>query len=178
VDKNTYLIFSAGLWGFPEGFNSLTPFRDPAQKILYGFHSYAPHNYTHQGIGGRPAGLVYPGLLKMFDGSPLMEWNKQALHEYIKPAIDFQKKYNVKIFVSEFGVVRWAPGRASWVEDMCALLEENNIDWTYTSYTGWNGWNPTFPADAAASMQPDGGVETERLKILKKYWAKNKAFNL
>jgi hypothetical protein len=115
-------------------------------------------------------------MLKMFDGSKLKLWNKQALYEYMKPAFDFQKKYNVKMFAGEFSAVRWAPGREQWVKDMCALLEEYKVDWTYHSYTGWNGWNPTFPPEAKGSNEPDGGVETPQLKVLKKYWAKNKVF--
>jgi len=173
VDKNTFLIFSAGLWGFPEFFDTLTPFQDPVNKTLYGFHDYAPHNYTHQGIVNRPRGLEYPGILKMFDSRKSKFWDRKTLYEYMKPAIDFKKKYNVKMYVGEFGVVRWAPGRAQWVEDMCSLFEENKIDWTFHSYTGWNGWNLTFPADAKESNEPDGRVETERLKVLKKYWMKN-----
>jgi hypothetical protein len=173
---NTYLIFSAGLWGFPDFDKLKKPFKDPANKLLYGIHPYAPHNYTHQGVGKRPRGLLYPGKLKMFNGSPLKVWNKQTLYEYIKPACEFQNKYNVKMFAGEFSVIRWAPGRDKWVRDMCELFEENNIDWTYHSYTAWNGWDPTFPANAKGSNEPDGKVETERLKVLKEYWAKNKVF--
>jgi hypothetical protein len=176
VDKNTYLIFSPGLWGFPVFDQLDAPFADPAGKTLYGFHFYAPHNYTHQGTGGTPRDQEYPGLLKMFDGSPLIEWNKQALYDYMKPACDFQKQHNVRIFVGEFSVIRWAPGRADWVADVCDLFEENSFDWTYHSYTGWNGWNPTFPAEAEGSYEPDGGVETERLQILKMHWNKNRSF--
>jgi endoglucanase len=176
VDKNTFLIFSPGLWGFPVFDRLDAPFADPAGKTLYGFHFYAPHNYTHQGVGDRPVGLVYPGPLKMFDGSPLIEWNKQALYDYMKSACDFQEQHNVRIFVGEFSVIRWAPGRADWVSDVCDLFEENGFDWTYHSYTGWNGWNPTFSAEAAGSYEPDGGVETERLKILKTHWNKNSSF--
>lgn len=176
VDMNTYLIFSPGLWGFPQFDKLKRLFKDPANRISYGFHPYAPHNYTHQGIKKRSKGLKYPGMLKMFDGSPLKLWNKQALFEYMKPAVDFQKKYHVKMFVGEFSVIRWAPGRVQWLEDMCALLDQYKMDWTYHCYTGWNGWNPTFPADAKGSNEPDGGVNTGRLKVLKKYWAKNKVF--
>lgn len=173
VDRNTYLIFSPGLWGFPDFDRLDGPFEDPAGKTLYGFHFYAPHNYTHQGIKGRPGGLKYPGKLKMFNGSPLRTWDKHALYEYMKEACEFKERHNVRIFVGEFSVVRWAPGRAQWVEDVCSLFEQYDIDWTYHSYTGWNGWNPTFPAEAPGSNEPDGGVETERLEILKDYWARN-----
>ena len=135
VDKNTYLIFSAGLWGFPDfgpKRSTPAPFKDPVNKTIYGWHDYAPHNYTHQGIGDkeneyRRRGQVYPGKLKMFPGSPLKTWDRAAMQQYMQRALDFKKKYNVKLFVGEFGVVRWAPGADKWLNDKISLFEEFGI---------------------------------------------------
>ncbi len=181
VDTNTYLIFSAGLWGFPDFGKARrleAPFDDPAGKTLYGWHDYSPHNYTHQGVGKRPRGLVYPGMLKMFDGSPLKLWDRAALEEYMRPALDFMKTYKVNMFVGEFGVVRWAPGAAQWLADKASLFEQYGVSWTCHNYAGaWDGWNVTVPADAPGGNVPDGGVDTARLEALKKYFARNRTFN-
>jgi len=160
----------------PTGYKTLTPLQDPRgdeSRIVYSFHMYAPHNYTHQGIGKRPRGLVYPGMLKMFPGSPVKHWDRETLAEYIKPALDFKRKHGVRMYIGEFSAVRWAPGRAEWVEDVISLFEADSLDWSFHSYTGWNGWNPTFPPDAKGSNEPDGGHQGERLRVLKKYWARN-----
>ena len=176
VDSKTWIIFQPGPWGMPNGYRTLQPLQDPRRgepRIAYGFHMYAPHNYTHQGIGKRPRGLVYPGMLKMFDGSPLKYWDRKALESYMKPALDFKKRHGVPMYVGEFSGVRWAPGRGKWVGDVISIFEKYDVDWAFHSYTGWNGWNPTFPPDAKGSNEPDGGYESEQLKVLKEYWALN-----
>ncbi len=187
VDENTYFIFSAGLWGFPDfgkGRRLSVPFKDPVNKTLYGWHDYSPHNYTHQGIGNkakratRPRGQVYPGKLKMFSNGSLKLWNRAAMEQYMQPAIDFMKKYKVKMFVGEFGVVRWAPGADKWLEDKISIFEENGINWACHNYAGgWDGWNVTVRPDAKGGNVADGNIDTPRLKVLKKYFAKNKTFN-
>jgi len=178
VDTETWLLFEPGPWGMPGGFQTLEPLKDPRNgesRIAYGFHMYAPHNYTHQGISGRPRDRAYPGMLKMFPGSPLKHWDRNALEEYMRPALDFRRRHGVRMYIGEFSAVRWAPGRGKWVGDVISIFEENGLDWAFHSYTGWNGWNPTFPPDAKGSNEPDGGYEGERLEVLKKYWARNRA---
>jgi hypothetical protein len=75
-DKQTYLVVEPGPWGLPSGFSSLVPLKDP--RVVYSFHFYSPHNYTHQGV--RPerfhtkGKLIYPGRLRMFDSSPGCRW--------------------------------------------------------------------------------------------------------
>lgn len=183
VDRNTYLIFSAGLWGFPDFGGKADgrirePVDDPAGKTLYGWHDYSPHNYTHQGIGKRPRNQLYPGMLKMFDGSPLKRWDRDALDEYIAPAVEFMNKYDVKMFVGEFGVVRWAPGADKWMADQVSLFEEYGVSWTCHNFAGaWDGWNVTVPADAKGGNVPDGSADTPRLEALRKHFRKNTVFN-
>jgi endoglucanase len=187
VDKNSYLILSAGLWGFPDfgkGRRLPVPFKDPANKTLYGWHDYAPHNYTHQGVGNkakralRPRGQRYPGKLKMFGGSPLKVWDRAAQQQYMQPALDFMKKYRVKMFVGEFGVVRWAPGADKWLDDKISIFEENGISWSCHNYAGgWDGWNVTVGSAAKGGNVADGKLDTPRLKVLKKYFVRNKRFN-
>ena len=92
----------------------------------------------------------------------------------MKGAIEFQKKYGVKIFVGEFSVIRWAPGAAQWLSDVIEIFEKHHFSWTYHCYGYWNGWNPTFSADAPESAVADGGVATDRMKLLIKAWMKNK----
>lgn len=177
VDNNTYLILSAGLWGFPK-FEGLQPFEDPANKVIYSMHDYSPHNYTHQGIGLRPSGLVYPGMLRMFDSSELKYWDRAELQNEMQSALDFMKKYNVRMFNGEFGVVRWALGADKWIADKVSIFEEYNIGWTLHNYAGaWDGWNVTFPPDTPGTNNPDGFIDTPRLEMLKKHFRKNTEFN-
>lgn len=174
IDKNTYIIVQPAPWAFPDGFDNLPVIED--EKTVYSFHFFAPHNYTHQGCGKRPISkdLVYPGPLKNFQSSPEYNWNKEHMKEYMKSALAFQKKHNVRIFVGSFAVIRWAVGADKWLADAISIFEEYGWSWSCHSLGGWNGWNPTFDAKAKGSMEIDGGMETERLKVLKQYLNRNK----
>jgi hypothetical protein len=73
--------------------------------------------------------------------------------------------------------MRWAPGGARWVSDVIDVFEKHHFSWTYHGYASWNGWNATYPADApSANGNPDGGVLTDRMKVLIKAWARNEKF--
>jgi len=173
IDRDTYLIVEPGPWGMPNGFNTLKPLDDP--KVVYSFHFYAPHTYTHQGVKTySKAKVTYPGKIRMFNTSPELYWNRDRLLEYVQPARQFQQKHHARIWVGEFSVIRWAPNAGRWLADAIDIFEQYGWDWCYHSYGGWNGWSLTFDADAPASNQPDGGKTTDRLKLLQTAWAKNR----
>jgi hypothetical protein len=174
-DKSTYLVVEPGPWGLPSGFKTLIPLQDP--RVVYSFHFYAPHNYTHQGVGqsrlGTKGKLTYPGRLRMFDTSPELLWDRNQLLRDVSAAREFQEKYNARIFVGEFSAIRWAPGAATWLRDIISVFEGYGWDWCFHSYGGWNGWNPSFDSDDPQSFQFDGGKVTDRLQVLLQSWAKN-----
>ena len=163
IDKNTYLVVEPAAWGSSKSFKNFIPVND--SKTVYSFHFYSPHTYTYQGTRNLPRGLKYPDLVR----------NPEQMRDHLKQAILFQKRYNVRMFVGEFSVVRWAPGAAEWLYDAVSLFEEYGWDWCYHGYGGWNGWNPTFTADDPQNNEIDGGKETDRLRVLKKAWMKNRA---
>jgi endoglucanase len=175
INPGIWLIVEPGPWGQPTGFSELTPLADP--HVIYSFHEYGPHNFTHQGVGERKPSkgkLTYPGMLQNFDSAPVMMWDRAALRNYMQPAIDFTNKYHVRMLVGEFGVARWAPGRDKWVEDNISIFEEQGWDWLFHSVAGWNGWNPTFSPEAPVGKSTEeGGVMTLELQVLIKGWALN-----
>ena len=174
VNPTIWLIVEPGPWGLPDGFAQLKPLADP--YVIYSFHHYAPHRYCHQGIQAYKdvrGKLTYPGLNKMFNDSPEKYWDKKALEESMRPVIDFQARYHVRILVGEFGVLRWAPGAARWLADSISIFEQHGWDWCFHSVGGWNGWDPTWAADAPESNAYNGGKVTDRLKVLLKGWAAN-----
>jgi len=173
IDKETYLVIEPGPWGLPKGFATLKPIEDP--KVVYSFHHYSPHSFTHQGIRKNPTGTTYPGTLRQFSTSPAIVWNREQLAASMQEALTFQRKYNVRIFVGELGVVRWAKGDLAWLEDTLSILEDYGWDWCYHSYGGWNGFNPTFTPSAPVSNEIDGGAVTDRLNLLLKYWHENQS---
>ncbi|MEK6796285.1 MAG: cellulase family glycosylhydrolase [Spirochaetota bacterium] len=176
VDRNTYLIIEPAPWGLPWCFEGFQPIDNP--KVVYSFHHYMPHTYTHQGIHGYKTAeytnKAYPGILKKFPSDPPMMWNKEELEKSMVIAADFAKKNNAIMWVGEFSAIRWAPGAAQWIKDSIDIFEKYDYSWSYHCYQGWNGWNPTFDADEPDSNDPDGGKDTDRLKVLVDAWKKNK----
>ena len=59
VDKYHTIIVQCAAFGTPSGMEHLRPL--PVKGVVYCFTMYLPHAFTHQGIGGRPFGVVYPG---------------------------------------------------------------------------------------------------------------------
>jgi hypothetical protein len=175
VDRDSYVIVESVPWALAEGYRNMKPLDDP--KVVYSFHFYAPHGYTHQGVGpGRAetaARLTYPGVLQMFPGSSKIWWDKEQLRRYVQPVRAFQQKYGARVLVGEVGVIRWAPGGAQWLSDAISLFEELGWSWCFHSYGGWNGWNPTFDASDPAGNSLDGGKVTEQLRVLIKGWRRN-----
>lgn len=181
VNKRIWLIVEPGPWGLPNGFSHQPVIDDP--YVIYSFHHYAPHNYTHQGVGKHrqhtKAKLVYPGKLQMFDTDPVLDWNQNQLEKQMQAAIDFAQKNKVRMLVGEFGVARWAPGRGQWIADSIAVFEKHGFDWLSHSPCGWTGWNPTFPDgnikdQMLMGADSDGGVVTEQLQAIRAGLKKNK----
>jgi len=179
IDKETYIVYEPAPWALPDqAFEKIKPLDDP--KIVYSFHFYYPHCYTHQGIhsykGPDYEGKAYPGDLRIFPDAPLIKWDKAQLEKSMRNAILFQETYKVRIWIGEFSAIRWAPGADRWVKDAVDIFESHGWDWCFHCYYEWNGWDPTFDAKDPQGAKVDGGKVTERLKILQKAWAKNKSY--
>lgn len=178
-DQSTWIILMPWPWGLARGFDQMRFSPDP--HLLYSFHFYSPHSYTHQGVGSAsvPRGAyVYPGIMPEFPSDLPIKWDRAALRKAIAPAIAFRDRYGVRIIVGEFGVVRWAPGKEAYLADLVSILEDEEFDWAFHSYASWNGWNPTLPPEAPSEAPPavqlDGGFHGENHKLLLAQWAKNR----
>ena len=177
INPHIWIAVMPWPWGFPGRYGSMPLLDDPA--ILYTFHDYAPHNFTHQGVGTIARGAVYPGILREYDSEMPRFWDKGALARSMQPALDFARRHDVRMMASEFGVVRWANGRDQWIADMVSILEDNGIDWLFHTYNTWNGWNPSFAADAEqVGTYPTlfGGVSSPGHRTLLRHWRLNQRF--
>jgi hypothetical protein len=102
------------------------------------------------------------------------QWDKQALAQALKPALDFQKKYNVQIYIGEFSAIRWAPDHSAWryLKDLIELFEKYGWDWSYHAFREWDGWSVEHgadPGDHNRTPEP-----TDRQKLLLQWYARNK----
>ena len=165
IEPGKPVVFEPSPWGNPEGFDSITPL--DLDGVIYSFHMYLPHQFTHQSLYGNPSGISYPGQVEG------RYWDKEALREAMRPAIDFQKEFNVQIYVGEFSAIRWAPGESAYnyLRDCIELFEEYGWDWAYHAYREWDGWSVEHgpdPGDHTPTAAP-----TRRKQLLSDWFAKN-----
>jgi hypothetical protein len=87
---------------------------------------YLPHAFTHQGVHGPGKAYRYPGEI---DGK---RWDKAQLEAALRPVVEFQRKYNVHIYIGEFSAIRWAPDDSAcrYLADLIDIFEAHAWDWS------------------------------------------------
>jgi endoglucanase len=165
VDPCKPVVFEPSPWGGPDGFDFLEPL--DLDRVIYSFHMYRPHSFTHQGVSNNRVGISYPGRI---DGQ---FWDKEALREAMRPAIEFQQAYNVHIYVGEFSAIRWAPGDSAYnyLRDVIDLLEHYGWDWSYHAFREWDGWSVEHGPDRTDRRPPE--TPTPRMQLLLRWFARN-----
>lgn len=165
IEPGKPVAFEPAPWGGPDGFDGLVPL--DLDRVIYSFHMYRPHLFTHQGVREVPVGAVYPGEI----GGE--RWDKARMRHELGPAIEFGREFNVAIHVGEFSAIRWAPEGSAhrWLRDAIELFEEYGWDWTYHAYREWDGWSVEHgedPKDRGPSPEA-----TERMRLLLHWFGKN-----
>lgn len=165
IDPGKPVLYEPGPWGSPGGFDRLIPLDE--DRVIYGFHMYLPHQFTHQGVHGSPVGLNYPGeIAGEF-------WDKERLRQAMLPAIEFQREFNVHIHVGEFSAIRWAPDDSAYryLRDVIDLFEEYGWDWTYHAFREWDGWSVEHGPDPENHKPSE--TPTQRQQLLLGWFAEN-----
>jgi endoglucanase len=166
VDPGKPVVFEPSPWGGAEGFDALEPLE--LDRVIYSFHMYQPHAFTHQGVYDDKVGIAYPGRI----AGEL--WDKERLREAMLPAIEFQKAFNVQMYVGEFSVIRWAPGDSgyNYLRDVIDLLEEYGWDWSYHAFREWDGWSVEHGPNR--DDHTPASAPTRRMELLLTWLAKNR----
>jgi hypothetical protein len=175
--SNKYLLYSIGPYTEPKETLPLEkPFDDP--KIIYNFHFYQPHNFTHQGIKKDSLyKFKYPGLI----GSKF--WDKNEIEKQIDKVFLWTVNYKVKyMFVGEFSAVCWAEGREQYLKDVIEILEKKKFSWAYFALNGWDGWKYDYTFDNSLTreiknLKKKDLEKTETEVLLEKSWGINKQKN-
>ncbi len=164
IDADMPIFIESAQWDSAGGFRDLDPVDVP--NVIYQVHMYDPGQFTHQGVHGSQVGVKYPGSI----GG--VEYDKERLRRVLAPVREFQRAYNVHIYVGEFSAIRWAPGAADYLRDCLDLFEEYDWDWTYHAYREWSGWSlehSNDQKDEQPARQP-----TDRKQLLLSWFAKNR----
>jgi aryl-phospho-beta-D-glucosidase BglC (GH1 family) len=156
---NHTIIAAGANWSSSNELLFLEPLHD--SNIIYNFHFYDPHIFTHQGATWSTnfqhylTNLPYPSTPENVraaqDEIPdpinkqavarygLDRWNAARIDAEIAEAAAWGKRWNVPLTCNEFGVYRGTSNptdRAAWLRDVRTALEKYNIGWTMWDYAG------------------------------------------
>ncbi|HUJ95500.1 MAG TPA: glycoside hydrolase family 5 protein [Terriglobales bacterium] len=170
-----YTIIATGArWSDDDDLVFLDPLRDP--NVIYTFHFYLPHLFTHQGatwsvnFWHEITGLSYPSApgsaQKAASHVPddinqlyvlrygMEHWDAARIQMEIGFVAQWAKRRGLPLICDEFGVYRAYADprdRAQWIADVRTALEENAIGWTMWDYSGGFG----VVTKSAGQTQPD-----------------------
>lgn len=160
-DPDTPVMVEPSPWGLPGSFRSLLPLDLPG--LVYSFHLYAPHAFTHQGLPGYPEPHAYPG----------QGWDRQRLSQAMDEARRFAARQQRPMFIGEFSCVRWAPAGSCprYLADAVALFEAERWGWAYHCWRCYTGWDAEVGADLPRDLRRDRAAALRRpdspsLKVL------------
>ncbi len=133
-------------------------------NVIYNFHFYDPHQFTHQGAGwGEPwwrytHGIPYPAtedsmqpLLQQvpepadrfqLENYWLDHWDARHIRLLIDEAAAWGRANNVPLTCNEFGAYREhtdPAARMNWIRDVRTALEADGIGWAMWDYRGGFG---------------------------------------
>jgi endoglucanase len=155
--KHTLVVSGHRYAGVAE-LEALKALADP--NVIYSFHFYEPHNFTHQGADWGDSAwkalrnFPYPSspesVAGMLASAPAAardllrwhgeeRWNAARIGALIERAAKWGRQHKVPVWCSEFGVLEeYAPAadRAAWLADVRAALEQRRIPWTHWDYEG------------------------------------------
>ena len=156
---NHTIIAAGGKWDDDDDMVFLEPLPDP--NVIYVFHFYEPHIFTHQGATWGAyywrwvKGLHYPSspenAAQVAAAVPEAvnrlsiirygqdHWDAARMEAEINQADDWARRHKVPLICNEFGVFRNfsdPKDRAAWIKDVREVLDRHNIGWTMWDYSG------------------------------------------
>jgi endoglucanase len=153
------IIVAGANWSADNELLFIEPLHDP--NIIYNFHFYDPHIFTHQGATWTTnfqhylADLPYPSTPENVRAAAdlipdavnrlsvirygLDRWDRARIDAEFDEVAAWGKRWNVPLTCNEFGVYRKTANpqsRAAWISDVRSSLEKHNIGWTMWDYSG------------------------------------------
>jgi endoglucanase len=153
------IIAAGARWDDDDDLVFLEPL--PDNNVIYVFHFYEPHIFTHQGATWGAyywhwlKGLHYPSspenaaevaalVPEARDRMQVIRygqdhWDASRIEAEINQVADWAKQRGVPLICNEFGVFRHfsdPQDRARWITDVRTSLERHNIGWAMWDYSG------------------------------------------
>ncbi len=156
------IIVAGAYWSSENELLFFDPLRD--SNIIYNFHFYDPHIFTHQGAtwstnyvhylkelpypstpeNVQQAAALLPDAVNHLQAIHygLDRWNASRIDGEIGQVAAWAKRWKVPVTCNEFGVYRRAANpqdRAAWISDVRTTLEKYSIGWAMWDYSGGFG---------------------------------------
>src|SRR2546423_3370251 len=153
------IIVAGANWSADNELLFMEPLHDA--NVIYNFHFYDPHIFTHQGATWTTnfnhylAELPYPSTPENVGTAAnlipdavnrlaairygLDRWNRERIDAEFYQVAAWGKRWGVPLTCNEFGVDRKASNpqaRAAWISDVRSSLEKRGIGWTMWDYGG------------------------------------------
>ncbi len=153
------IIAVGARWSDDDELVFIEPLRDA--NVIYNFHFYAPHLFTHQGATWGTyswhwvKGLHYPSspesaakvAAAMPDAVDRLSvirygqdhWDAGRIDAEITQVAEWGRQSGVPVVCNEFGVYREYANqqdRAGWIHDVRTALERHGMGWTMWDYSG------------------------------------------
>jgi aryl-phospho-beta-D-glucosidase BglC (GH1 family) len=153
------IIAAGARWDDDDDLVFLEPLSDT--NVIYVFHFYEPHIFTHQGATWGTyywhwlKGLHYPSspenaaqvaalVPEARDRLQVIRygqdhWDASRVEAEINQAAEWAKQRGVPLICNEFGVFREHSDpqvRAAWIKDVRTTLERHNVGWAMWDYDG------------------------------------------
>ena len=173
------IIVAGAQWSDLDDLMMVEPLAD--KNIIYNFHFYEPHIFTHQGaswsleywrhlrrvpypstpenVAALAAAQSTESARMHLERYGLERWNRDRIAGEIAIAGSWARRRHVPLTCNEFGAYRnySDPGaRVAWLQDVRSTLESNDIGWTMWDYRGGFGVvTRTEPVSADGSYAAD-----------------------
>jgi len=156
------IIVAGARWSDDDDLLAMEPLRDA--NVIYNFHFYEPHVFTHQGATWGDnywhavKALPYPSTPESAERVAanvpdaqkrlwvvrygLEHWDAARFDAEFAQVGAWAKRWNVPVTCNEFGVYRRVSrpeDRAAWLTDVRTALEKHGIGWTMWDYSGGFG---------------------------------------
>lgn len=156
------IVATGARWSSVEQLLLIEPLAD--RNVVYAFHFYEPHTFTHQGATWGSdfwpylKNLPYPsspdrvapllGTVERESARAALKdygrerWDASRVEREIALAAVWARRHGVALTCNEFGVYRaYAPAaaRLRWIADVRAALERHRIGWAMWDYAGGFG---------------------------------------
>src|SRR5277367_413718 len=175
------IIAAGARWSDDDDLVFQEPLHDA--NIIYNFHFYEPHVFTHQGatwgsnywhaVKALPYPATPESAERVATNVPdaqkrlwvvrygLEHWDAARFDAEFAQVQAWAKRWNVPVTCNEFGVYRRVAkpeDRAAWISDVRSALEKHGIGWTMWDYSGSFGM--------VTRMQGQSVVDPVTLKAL------------